>query len=260
MRKNTLFVIVLFSFVFAKAQFNEDAPWMKDLEKVSTQQKNVKQFNLFEISEKFDSYWKNRDPLQKGSGYKPFKRWEEFWKHFTDENGYLPTAEELWNDWKSHQVFVSKFENTEANWETAGPKMLANSKTSISNLGRINVLLPDPNNDQIIYAGAPSGGLWKSVDRGTTWSPNSDKLPQIGVSGIAIHPDDSNTIYIATGDDDAGDTFSAGVFKSFDGGITWNETGLNPDNSPSSMNDIYVTPSNKNILFVATNNGLYKSV
>ena len=48
MRKNTLFVIVLFSFVFAKAQFNEDAPWMKDLEKVSTQQKNGKQFNLFE--------------------------------------------------------------------------------------------------------------------------------------------------------------------------------------------------------------------
>ena len=47
-----------------------------------------------------------------------------------------------------------------------------------------------------------------------------------GVSGIAIDPNDSNTIYIATGDDDAGDSYSVGVMKSTDGGQTWNTTGL----------------------------------
>lgn len=259
MSKNTLILYILFSFSFASAQFNQDAPWMKSDEKISLQQKQNERFNLTEVSERFEAYWKTRDHLKKGSGYKPFKRWEAFWQHFTDEQGYLPTAGELWNDWKVHQEFVSKFENEDSNWESVGPFMLANSKTSTSNLGRINVILPDPNNDQIIYAGAPSGGLWKSVDGGANWSPISDNLPQIGVSGIAIHPDDSNTIYIATGDDDAGDTFSAGVFKSADGGLTWNQTGLNPNNSPNSMNDIYMDPTNKNVLFVATNSGLFKS-
>ena len=259
MNKNTLFLLLIFSFSFATAQFNQDAPWMKDLNKNAAQQKQFQRFNLKEVSEKFEAYWENRDPLKKGSGYKPFKRWEEFWRHFTDEQGNLPTAEELWNDWKVHQEFVSKFENTDSDWESVGPFFLANANTSISNLGRINVLLPDPNNDQIIYAGAPAGGIWKSIDGGATWRPISDNLPQIGVSGIAIHPDDSNTIYIATGDDDAGDTFSAGVFKSTDAGETWNQTGLNPNNSPNSMNDIYILPDNKDVLYVATNNGLFKS-
>ena len=65
----------------------------------------------------------------------------------------------------------------------------------------------------------------KSIDAGINWIPLTDYLPQIGVSGIAIDPSDSNTLFIATGDDDANDSYAVGVWKSIDGGVTWNPNG-----------------------------------
>jgi len=50
-----------------------------------------------------------------------------------------------------------------------------------------------------IYAGAPAGGLWVSNDYGKTWANNTDTLPTLGVSAIAIDPKNSDTIYIGTG-------------------------------------------------------------
>ena len=58
------------------------------------------------------------------------------------------------------------------------------------------------------------------------WIPLSDYLPQIGVSGIAIDHTNSDIIYIATGDKDASDTYSIGVLKSIDGGLTWKDVSL----------------------------------
>ncbi|MBT8223109.1 MAG: hypothetical protein KJN96_08085, partial [Eudoraea sp.] len=127
--------------------------------------------------------------------------------------------------------------------------------------GRINAIAVDPNNPNVWYAGAPAGGIWKTTDAGGSWTNLFDNFPQIGVSGIAIDPNDSNTIYIATGDDDAADSYSIGVFKSTDGGLSWNETGLNPSttNVGTLMNEIIIDPTNSNILWVGTNTGLYKS-
>ena len=51
-------------------------------------------------------------------------------------------------------------------------------------------------NLNIYYAGAPAGGIWKSTDSGNTWTPLSDNLPQIGVSGIAIDPTNTEIIYM----------------------------------------------------------------
>ncbi|MFD0760491.1 thrombospondin type 3 repeat-containing protein [Lutibacter aestuarii] len=259
--KNFLLLLGLFiSFISVQAQYNETAPWMQSKYKTQFKKGGTDQLSLTEISSMFNEYWKGKDYTKKGSGYKPFKRWEEFWKHFTDKNGYLPNSSKLWNSWKTNiQTFETNANSNDSNWMPFGPNTLINHKTSTANLGRVNVILPDPNNENIIYVGTPAGGIWKSIDKGLTWVPLSDNLPQIGVSGIAIHPSDSNTIYIATGDDDASDTYSAGVFKSIDGGKTWNETGLNPNNTPDSMNDIYIHPDNPEVLWVATNNGLYKT-
>ena len=93
--------------------------------------------------------------------------------------------------------------------------------------------------------------LLKSVDAGVNWSPLTDYLPQIGVSGIAVDHTDSNVIYIATGDDDAGDSYAVGVWKSTDGGNTWNNTG-SLLGSPYSMNEIFVYPDDHNTIIVAT--------
>ena len=261
-RKYTLSFLISLLFTLSHAQFNQDAPWMKQVnEKASsttTARTSESRVSLAEISKAFELYWENKDYNKKGSGHKPYKRWENFWTHFANEQGYLPTQQELWNAFQSKQNSTLKV-NAVSNWTPLGPFSHIAENGRLPGQGRINAIAVDPNNANTWYIGAPAGGIWKSVNAGSTWVPLTDELPQIGVSGIAIDPNNSNIIYIATGDDDAGDSFSVGVFKSTDGGVTWAQTGLNPSNSPTSMNEIYIDPSNSNTLWVATNRGVYKT-
>ncbi len=255
--KKLLLLLAFLSFSAVQAQYQTTAPWMKnfDLSSRSTQP------TFQDIVNAAETYFETIDKDAKGSGYKPFKRWEAYWQNFVGEDGYLPTSTELWNGYLEKQA-MSNSRSTQAdesNWVSLGPTDFANRPFSTANIGRINVIIKDPNNANIYYAGAPAGGIWKSTDAGLTWNQLIDDLPQIGVSGIAIDYNDSNTIYIATGDDDAGDAPSVGVWKSTDGGNTWNSTGLNPGNSPSRMNDIYIHPTNSNVLWVATTTGLFKT-
>ncbi|WP_417557014.1 T9SS type A sorting domain-containing protein [Mesoflavibacter zeaxanthinifaciens] len=262
MKRILLFVFALLLSVSIQAQFNESAPWMKMLNTSNRSSDNPLKFQ--QIVDAFNNYWLTHDKDQKGSGYKPFKRWEAYWSNFVKEDGTLPTSEELWDTYQlvqnqSQNLRSSNVLIDESNWMPIGPFTHTNTGSWSSGQGRVNVIVKDPNNPSTFYVGAPAGGIWKSTDAGLTWNTTTDNLPQIGVSGIAVDVNNSNIIYIATGDDDAGDSYSVGVMKSTDGGQTWNTTGLNPGNSPSSMNDIYMHPSNSNILWVATNSGVFKT-
>lgn len=260
--KNLLSLAFVLCFAFSYGQFNQNAPWMNGLNDQSRTSNNPVKFQ--EIVDAFNNYWVTRDPDVKGSGYKPFKRWESYWENFVKADGTLPTSLELWNTYlevknqKNNQRSSNALVD-DSNWLPVGPFTHTNTGSWSSGQGRINVIVPDPNTATTLYAGAPAGGLWKSIDAGVTWSTTTDDLPQIGVSGIAVDPNDSNIIFIATGDDDAGDSASVGVMKSTDGGQTWNNTGLNPGNSPSRMNDIYIDPTNSSTIWVATNNGVFKT-
>jgi len=263
-----LALVFLFFSVFASAQYIESAPWMEELEKtrITTSKISKQPYTLYEISDAFERYWLNKDPKIKGSGYKPFKRWENYWKYQVDKNGYLPSPQSLWNAWKNKSTTTAKVVNPTSNWTSIGPASHGILGGRLPGQGRINAVAVDPNNENIWYVGAPAGGIWKSTDGGNSWVNLFDDFPQIGVSGIAIVPDpnpnlDSNTLYITTGDDDAADSYSVGVFKSLDGGSSWLETGLNPANTHVNtlMNEIVVDPVNPDILWVGTNSGLYKS-
>jgi hypothetical protein len=255
MKRILLIPIFLLSLTI-QAQFNQDAPWMEAIN--AKKAKSSKPVTFKEVVDAFNAYWQDKDFDARGSGYKPFKRWENHWKGYVKEDGTLPSSAELWET--SLKAKSNKSGAADAsNWVSLGPSNFANRSTSSANIGRVNTVMVDPNNPNTYYSGAPSGGIWKSEDAGTSWVPLGDNLPQIGVSGIAIDYNNSNIIYIATGDDDGNDTPSVGVLKSVDGGLTWNTTGLNTSNTPSSMNDIYVHPTKTNIVWVATNNGVYKS-
>ncbi len=266
MKKTLLFLLLtLFAFSTINAQLNSGAPWMKDIDPESSTAANSRSSSSVKfktIVDAFNSYWKSRDPNVKGSGHKPFKRWESYWENYINEDGNLPTSKELWDTWlqKKNQAESLETMVDESNWISLGPTDFKNRATSTANIGRVNAIMVDPNNPNTYYSGAPAGGIWKSIDAGMNWTPLIDELPQIGVSGIAIDYNNSNTIYIATGDDDAGDSYSVGVFKSTDGGVNWSQTGLNPSNSPNRMNDIYIDPNNSNMLWVATSNGVYKTI
>ncbi|WP_242157039.1 VPS10 domain-containing protein [Aestuariivivens sediminis] len=257
----TYTLILLCSFIM-RAQYNPDAPWMKHLSTTSKQQSSKSNLLTFNgIVEAFNNYWKDKDPNKKGSGHKPFKRWENYWKNFVKAEGTLPASNELWNSWMETQhAKLNTAKTAVSNWQPKGPFSHTNTGSWSSGQGRINAIIVDPITPNTYYAGAPAGGIWKSTDAGLSWTPLSDQLPQIGVSGIAIDPNDHDVIYIATGDDDNFDTYSVGVMKSIDGGTTWNTTGLNTSpGQPTNMNDIYIHPGNSDMLWVATNRGVFKT-
>ncbi|MCH1385288.1 MAG: hypothetical protein L7U61_03175, partial [Flavobacteriaceae bacterium] len=221
---------------------------------------------LSDIENAFDVYWEGKDYTKKGSGYKPFKRWANHWQDYLLEDGTIAPPAMLWEAWERKQEAESKQNSFSVpgddivNWTNLGPSVVTNSSVSTSGQGRVNTFIQDPNNPQTLYVGAPAGGIWKSTDDGANWTPLSDNLPQIGVSGIAIDPTNSNIIYIATGDDDAGDSYSVGVLKSLDGGQTWGTTGLQYEwTNFKTTNEIYIDPTNNQHIWVASSDGLQKS-
>ena len=221
---------------------------------------------LSDIENAFDVYWEGKDYTKKGSGYKPFKRWANHWQDYLLEDGTIAPPAMLWEAWERKQEAESKQNSFSVpgddivNWTNLGPSVVTNSSVSTSGQGRVNTFIQDPNNPQTLYVGAPAGGIWKSTDDGANWTPLSDNLPQIGVSGIAIDLTNSNIIYIATGDDDAGDSYSVGVLKSLDGGQTWGTTGLQYEwTNFKTTNEIYIDPTNNQHIWVASSDGLQKS-
>ncbi|MBW1294261.1 starch-binding protein [Aquimarina litoralis] len=255
--------IAFLLFVFLKittisAQYNADAPWMSELLQKSKSE-SEKTIKFDELVNAFNIYWEDKDFNVKGSGHKPFMRWQEFYKNSVLPDGTLPTPDFLWNIWKDKQSRKAANQKVTSNWLPIGPFDHDPTNSWSPGQGRINVGIIDPNQSNVMYVGAPAGGIWKSIDNGQNWEPLSDYLPQIGVSGIAIDYNNSNVIYISTGDDDANDSFGIGVLKSIDGGHTWNKTGLEVSDQYERGNDIYIDPNNSNKLWVATSRGVYKT-
>ena len=258
MKKILLFTLLL-AITQSYSQFNTNAPWIQNdsLAKRS-------QLTIDESVQLFESYWNTHDKSLKGSGYKPFMRWETHWRNKTNEQGYLITPQQMWDAYnskknRSQQRNSSAVQVPPSNWESVGPFTHTNTGSWSSGQGRVNTVLVDPSNPNTIYIGTPAGGIWKSTNSGDNWTPLGDNLPQIGVSGIAVDYNNPNILYIATGDCDGGDSYSVGVLKSTDGGLSWNTTGLTFSGTDNFAGDILINPSDSNMLWVATDNGIYRT-
>lgn len=257
MIKNYLILSLLCSF-FGFSQYNPAAPWMKNI--------NTSRANMATIDEQveaFQVYWTTHDRNVRGSGFKPFMRWEYHWRNYENEQGYVMSSDEFWNAWREKNSVKANRNATLAvpisNWQPVGPFSHTNTGSWSSGQGRVNIVHVDPTNSNVIYLGSPAGGIWKSINNGSNWTPLTDELPQIGVSGIAIDYSNSDVIYIATGDKDAGDSYSVGVYKSTNGGLTWNATGIMGSSNPTRAGDIIIHPTNNQILWCATNDGIFKT-
>lgn len=249
--------LTLLIFIISYSQYNSSAPWL--LNKEEARQGSL---TIDQLKDSFDSYWLTHDKSKKGSGYKPFMRWEYHWRNKVNAQGNQITPAEMWDAFYKKKSNISKRSSLVlpvSNWQPVGPFSHTNTGSWSSGQGRVNIVHVDPSNPNTIYIGTPAGGIWKSLDSGSTWLALSDNLPQIGVSGIAIDYSNSNTIYIATGDKDGSDTYSVGVMKSIDGGLSWNTTGLTFTNTSTYAGDILIHPTNNQILWCGTSVGLYKS-
>ena len=206
--------------------------------------------NFHTVVDKFETEFAGK-PYEKGHGWKQFKRWEYMMGQRVGETGVRPHPSIL------HNAIQSQSSSNEyGDWRPAGPF----DAPSGDGIGRINNVAFHPQHNDTIYAGAPAGGLWVSYDDGQTWQTFTDELTNIGVSDLAIDPQHPDTMYLATGDRDAADTYSFGLMKSVDGGVTWSATGLSFNVSNNyRIGRVVVHPDSTNLVVVATNGGIYRS-
>ncbi len=212
--------------------------------------------NYYETVDAFNKYWEDR-PDRKGSGYNPFMRWKWYMSHKINPDG---SRREPGLDRKLYSDFVNTNKTARSfagDWVNIGPINLPSSPNDFWGNGRINAIAFHPTDADIIFIGAPAGGLWKSADAGQTWTPMTDNQPTLGVSAIVVDYNNPDIIYLGTGDRDAGDAQGLGVFKSTDGGVTFNPA--NDNMSTATISKLIIHPSNPDILIAAANSGVYKS-
>lgn len=212
-----------------------------------------------EVVSTFDKEWGDK-PYERHQGFKPFYRYKNFWEPRLTADGKIPSKRAMY---QAQAEYMSAFQQPIVTgdedagfWRTEGPFNHVNTDSWSHGQGRVNVVVEDPNDPNTIYIGAPDGGLWRSTDAGSTWSPLIDDFSRLGISDIVIDFNDSQTIYIATGDADGGDAEAIGVWKSTDGGNVWAEVG---DINSSRIYKIEMDPDDSDRLLAACNDGLYRT-
>jgi hypothetical protein len=128
-------------------------------------------------------------------------------------------------------------------------------KLTKTDAGRVRNIIPVPGTTTL-YAAFSGGGVWKSTNGGTTWTPITETLGSLSVGSLEMDPNNSNTLYLGLGD--PFDGTGIGLVKSTDGGATW----MNPVylGSATSITDIQVVPGNSNIVLATTNAGIFRSL
>ncbi|RLD65601.1 MAG: glycosyl hydrolase, partial [Bacteroidetes bacterium] len=245
--------------VFLSIPFlSSSQPWMKA---EYFPEKTISQ-NFYEIQAAFYNYWETlEDKSARGTGLKQFKRWETRWEAHVFPTGVIPSADYYYKE-KQRFIKENPIDNNKGiyDWTPLGIKSWTNGTSGYNpGNGRVNVVEVDPNNSNIIYVGTSSGGIWKSVNGGTSWNTTTDDLAVLGVSAIAVNPSNSSEILIGTGDRDSWASQSIGILRSIDGGTTWNASGMYFGQGYYNINKILYNPQNNNTVFAASSYGVHRS-
>ena len=124
--------------------------------------------------------------------------------------------------------------------------------------GRIADIAIDPINENTWYVAVGSGGVWKTINAGTTWTPLTENMPFYSTGCITIDPNNNTSIWLGTGENVGGRHVGIGhgVYHSLDAGKTWKDMGLKKS---EHISKIIVHPTNPNIVWVASQGPLWSS-
>ncbi len=210
-------------------------------------------YTVQEIIDNANDYFEHRSK-GRGTGYKPYKRWEYNALRLIDEDGYLPDIEERLGELQQWNSYVNETAASRKvlpdSWEDLGPTYWNATSSWNPGVGRITGLAFEEGNSDHMIIGANTGGVWRTTDGAQTWMHLTDYFSHLAVYSVAIDPIDPNIYYFGS---------SGGkIFKSIDSGATWNLLGTI---GTSLVNRILIHPTNTDLIFAASeNSGIYRTV
>ena len=134
--------------------------------------------------------------------------------------------------------------------------------------GRIIDIAVVPSQISTWYVAVASGGVWKTTNAGTTWTPIFDREGSYSIGCVTVDPSNANVIWVGTGENNSQRSvgYGDGVYKSLDGGKTWKNVGLK---TSEHIGKIIVDPHNSEVVYVSAQGplwgpggerGLYKTI
>lgn len=197
----------------------------------------------------FDSVGRER-----GTGYKPFRRWQYFAERAMDETGKLKSSEFYYNELQNYNATINNegyaARTVVGTWEEMGPTYWNATSGYNPGVGRITSISIDKNNLNHIITGSETGGVWRSLDGGSTWTVLTDNLANMDVNALAIDPNNGSNYFWGSS--------NGAIFKSADSGSTW--TLHSNLSGGGSVNKILIHPTDNQIMYSsAQGGGIYKS-
>jgi photosystem II stability/assembly factor-like uncharacterized protein len=170
---------------------------------------------------------KNKRPGDKRNGEEEEIRKREEW--FARQRGLDVTDRP--GDLRRQAVWDQRFSLAQPmnrlvafSWQPLGPSPMNMMSWLMGRVaGRVSALAVDPSNEQVLYLGTASGGLWKTVDGGSFWTPLFDSVGTETIGSVALDPNNSNVVWVGTGEQGEGcfDYFGMGLFRSGDAGASF---------------------------------------
>jgi len=122
--------------------------------------------------------------------------------------------------------------------------------------GRVDDFAVVESNTNIVYAGLASGGVWKTVNSGISWTPVFDEQSLSSIGDVTVSQSEPDVVWVGTGEANnrQSSSWGNGVYKSADGGKTWNNMGLKDTHH---IGRIVIHPSNANVVYVAAQGHLW---
>jgi photosystem II stability/assembly factor-like uncharacterized protein len=122
--------------------------------------------------------------------------------------------------------------------------------------GRISGFAVDPNKPSNYYVAVASGGVWKTVNAGITWTPIFDNEASYSIGAITLDPKNPLTVWVGTGENNSqrSVSYGSGLYKSEDGGRSWRNVGLK---TSEHIGRIAIDPKDSNVVYVASQGPLW---
>lgn len=193
-------------------------------------------------------YNENNKPTNAG-GYLEYRRASR-----ADSNGNIPMGALV-----RAKTHIDRMQNAQRDaglweWDWLGPSNIG---------GRIRAVLPDPNNANVLWIGSAGGGIWKSTNSGSSWTVINDFMSTLAITSMVFDPSSTSIMYAGTGEgfttwylNDA--LPGAGIFKSTDGGDTWDQLASTNIDDFKYVNRLaaHPNPDSAGVLFAVTSSAI----